>query len=143
MLAFSPGAPSPGARQVLVPGSSVTPVGVEVRETHRYGIYQRGGDIELRAVTVGDIRREAGQTEYGTGLLLQDGVQAMLSSVTLNDDESSGIILRGRDSHVEGTDVTLRRNKMHPDFHSIDLGIFRFPARLRGFRIGLVGLPPF
>jgi len=112
------GAPSPGALQVLVPGSIVSIVDVEIREAHRYGIYQRGGEIELRAVTVCETRREAGQMEYGTGVLLQDGVQASLSSVTLNDNESSGLILRGRDSYLSGTEVTLRRNKMHTDFAS-------------------------
>ena len=112
------GAPSPGALQVLVPGSSVSLVDVEIREAHRYGIYQRGGEIELRAVTVRDTRREPGQMEYGTGVVLQEGVEASLSSVTLNDNESSGMILRGRDSRLEGTDVVLRRNMMHTDFYS-------------------------
>jgi len=122
------GAPSPGALQVLVPGSSVSLIDVEIREAHRYGIYQRGGDLELRAVTVRDTRREAGQMEYGTGVVLQDGVQASLSSVTLNDNESSGIILRGRDSRLEGTEVTLRRNKMHPDFYSEVVSHFETPS---------------
>jgi hypothetical protein len=112
------GAPSPGALQVLVPGSSVSLVDVQVREARRYGIYQRGGDIELRSVTVLETRREGGQMQYGTGVLLEDGVQASLSSVTLSENESSGIILRGRESHLEGTDVTLRMNKVHTDFYS-------------------------
>jgi len=112
------GAPSPGAVQVLVSGSSVSIVDVEIREAHRYGVYQRGGEIELRAVTVRDTRREAGQIEYGSGIVLQNGVQAFLSSVTVNDNESSGIVLRGRDSYLSGTDMTVRRNKLHTDFYS-------------------------
>jgi hypothetical protein len=112
------GATSPGALQVLVPGSSVSLADVEVCEAHRYGIYQRGGDIELRAVTVHNTRREAGQIEYGTGMLLQDGVQAFLVDVTLNDNESSGIILRGLGSNLSGRDITLRRNKLHTDFYT-------------------------
>jgi hypothetical protein len=112
------GAPSPGALQVLVPGSSVSLTDVEIREATRYGIFQRGGEIQLRSVTIRDTRRERGQMEYGAALVLQDGIQAFLSSVTLNDNESSAIILSGRDSYMSGTDVVLRRNKVHPEFYS-------------------------
>jgi hypothetical protein len=111
-------APSPGALQVLVPGSSVSLIDVNIRNAHRYGIYQRGGEIDLRSVTVRETRRDTGQMEYGTGILLQDGVQAFMSTVTSNDNESSGIILRGRGSNLSGTDIILQRNKLHTDFYS-------------------------
>jgi hypothetical protein len=125
------GAPSPGALQVLVPGSSIYLVDVEISEAHRYGIYQRGGELNLRSVTIHDTRREAGQMEYGSGIVLQDGIRAFLATVTLYENESSGIILRGRDSYLAGLDVTLRRNKLHTDFyseaaHNIELPIGTF-----------------
>lgn len=122
------GAPSPGALQVLVPGSSISLADVEVCEAHRYGIYQRGGEIELRAVTVHNTYHEAGQIEYGTGMLLQDGVQASMVDVTSNDNESSGIILRGRDSYLSGRDITLRRNKLHTDFYTDTIRHLALPA---------------
>lgn len=112
------GAPSPGALQVLVPGSSVSLIDVEIRGAQRYGIYQRGGEIELRSVTVHETRRERGQIEYGTGIVLQEGVQASMSSVTSTDNESFGIVLRGRDSYLCGTRVVVQRNKLHTDFYS-------------------------
>jgi hypothetical protein len=51
-------------------------------------------------------------------MLLQDGVQAFLVDVASNDNESSGIILRGRGSNLSGRDITLRRNKLHTDFYT-------------------------
>jgi len=110
-------APSPGALQVLVPGSSVALTDVVIREATRSGIYQRGGEIELRGVTIRETRRERGQMEFGAGMVL-DGVQAFLSTVTLSDNESSGIILQGRDAYLGGIDLTFRRNQVSPEFYS-------------------------
>jgi len=76
------------------------------------------GELNLRSVTIHHTRRESGQMEYGSGMVLQDGVRAFLATVTMNENESSGIILRGRDSYLAGLDVTLRSNKLHANFYS-------------------------
>ncbi len=86
---------------------------VDIEDAEGYGIYQRGGTLDVRAATIQRTQAELGGLFggfTGTGIYLKDGVVAYLIEVTVSHSERYGLRQKGgiltlHDSEIMDTEA--------------------------------------
>lgn len=74
------------------------------------GVHKRGGLLYVRNVTVSQIGAIPGVADSGFGILLEDGARGDLAAVILEDNQGSGLVLRGSTTSATAGFLTVRRN---------------------------------
>lgn len=108
------GAGRPGAVSVDHPRARTELRLLTVSGARGYGVRQEGGRLVLERVNVFGIAAVVGLPGSGAGVLLSDGAEARLDGVTLADNETGGLVLRGTDTRARATKLHVLRTGAPP-----------------------------
>ncbi len=94
-------APAPGAIVTDSLCPSDTEISrVDISGAAGFGVFQRGGRLRMNLSSVADTRAHAGLPGSGTGIMLTDGVQAIIGLVDVERSRSSGLAAAGPATRV-------------------------------------------